>query len=312
MTKVVKKPNIELYIKGYFHILFNNKKSLKDEIKNLENKLNSDDLNVVYERVNFYNKLSKPVEISKTFKVANLYHPKSPKAYYLDLLEYTKYFDDNLYLDFIAGDVNQLTQTPSIVKTRPIVENNNTNVLMNLDKFRHFVFIKNDVPFQNKKNLLIGRFYVNQQNRIDFFQKHFHNPLCNLGQVNKNNGNLAWYKKSISLQEHLKHKFILSLQGHDVATNLKWIMSSNSIAVMPKPTVESWYMESKLIGGIHYIEILPDYSDLDEKINYYIDNEQECLNIIQNANNYIKQFQNPNIEKLCSLLVLEKYFKFTN
>lgn len=312
MTKVIKRTNLEMYIKGYFNIFFRHKKSLTNEINVLKNKLSTEELNTVNERVNFYNKLSDKTEISKTFKVTDLYKPKSPKSYYLDLLDFANYFDENLFLDFFVGDLSELTKTPSIVKTRPIVENNTNAILMKLNKFRHFVFIKNDIPFQNKKNLLIGRFNITQQHRYDFFEQHFFNPICDLGQVNKNGGNLAWYKKTISHKEHLKYKFILSLQGNDVATNLKWIMSSNSIAVMPKPTVESWFMESKLQGGVHYIEILPDYSDLNEKINYYIHNEKECLEIINNANKYIKHFQNHNIEKLCSLLVLEKYFKLTN
>lgn len=100
----------------------------------------------------------------------------------------------------------------------------------------------------------------------------------------------------------------MSLQGNDVATNLKWIMSSNSIAVMPKPTVETWFMEGELIGGVHYIEIKPDYSDLEERLNYYINNPEECEKIIKNAHQHCKKFFNKNIEDLCSLLVFKRYF----
>ena len=52
-----------------------------------------------------------------------------------------------------------------------------------------------------------------------------------------------------------------------MSSNLKWIMSSNSIAVMPRPEFETWFMEGRLIPGVHYIEINRDYSDLDEKYN---------------------------------------------
>ena len=94
-----------------------------------------------------------------------------------------------------------------------------------------------------------------------------------------------------------------------MATNLKWIMSSNSIAVMPKPTLETWFMEGKLEGGKHYIEIRPDYSDVEEQLNYYINNPDKCLEIIQNAHNFVQQFQNKKVEDLCSLLVLQKLCK---
>ena len=54
-------------------------------------------------------------------------------------------------------------------------------------------------------------------------------------------------------------------------------MSSNSIAVMPKPTIETWFMESKLEGGKHYIEIAPDYHDLEAKLTYYIAHPEEMF-----------------------------------
>ena len=43
-------------------------------------------------------------------------------------------------------------------------------------------------------------------------------------------------------------------------------------------------------------------------LNYYINNVDECLKIIENANTYVSQFKDYNREKLISLLVLEKYF----
>lgn len=128
--------------------------------------------------------------------------------------------------------------------------------------------------------------------------------------MNQKGGNPLWIKPKISIEKHLDYKFILSLQGNDVATNLKWIMSSNSIAVMPKPTIETWFMEGTLIADYHYIEIASDYSDLEEKLNFYLKSPQKCLEIIRNANAYCAQFWDRNTEKLCSLMVLEKYFKF--
>ena len=87
-------------------------------------------------------------------------------------------------------------------------------------------------------------------------------------------------------------------------------MSSNSVAVMPKPTIETWFMEGTLEGGKHYIEIKDDYSDLETQLEYYIANPDKCLEIIKNAQQHTQQFWNKDIEDLCSLLVLEKYFKY--
>ena len=104
----------------------------------------------------------------------------------------------------------------------------------------------------------------------------------------------------------------MCVEGVDVATNLKWVMSSNSIAVMPRPSVESWFMEQKLIPDYHYIEIDKNFSNLEERLDFFIKNPSKCHEIIINANNYVKQFKNKKREELISLLVLEKYFYFTS
>jgi hypothetical protein len=101
----------------------------------------------------------------------------------------------------------------------------------------------------------------------------------------------------------------MALEGNDVASNLKWVMSSNSIAVMPRPTCETWFMEGELIPNYHYIEIREDYSDLIERINYYEEHPEEAKQIVQHANEWCSQFQNKEREDIISVLVLQKYFK---
>lgn len=144
-----------------------------------------------------------------------------------------------MLIDYVFGDVTHIPNSPSIVKSRPISAGNQNSVLLNLDKTRHFVWVKNDKPFHEKKDLLIGRGGADLPNRFDFYEKYFNHPLCDLGFVGRGIGKPEWQKPKFGIEKHLDYKFILSLQGNDVATNLKWIMSSNSIAVMPKPTVET-------------------------------------------------------------------------
>ncbi|HEY0246435.1 MAG TPA: glycosyl transferase family 90, partial [Mucilaginibacter sp.] len=174
------------------------------------------------------------------------------------------------------------------------------------------VFIKDTVPFAEKKDMLIGRGAMTQLHRMRFMEQYFDNPLCDLGQVNREGGNPKWIKPKISIPRHLAYKFILSLEGNDVATNLKWVMSSNSVAVMAKPRYETWFMEGRLIADHHYILIKDDYSDLEEKLQYYINNPKAAQAIVNNANQYIQQFLNKKQEDLIALLVLEKYFYYTS
>ena len=82
-----------------------------------------------------------------------------------------------------------------------------------------------------------------------------------------------------------------ALKECDTATSIKWVMSSNSICVMPKPKYETWFMEGKLEAGVHYIEVNDNFSNAEEKINYYSMHTEEALQIIKNANAYVDQFK---------------------
>jgi hypothetical protein len=309
MSKIQKKIKFFYYIQSFFRIFFPNLRE-KNYYSELKRKINYNELLTIQKRVEYYNKVGHDFSINPIeTRVRDLLHPVTPKSYYFDTYEYARFFDEQRPISWIFGDVVKVPSSPSIVKSRPINSNNSNSILLNLDKVRHFKFVKNDKPFLQKKNQLIGRAGVYQKHRIEFFEKYFNHPLCDLGQVNKAEGRPElWYKPKISVSEHLNYKFILSLQGNDVATNLKWIMSSNSIAVMPKPTFETWFMEGTLVGGKHYIEIQPDYVDLEEQLQYYLEHPNKCLNIIQNSNLHCQQFFNPVHEDICSMMVLEQYF----
>ena len=179
---------------------------------------------------------------------------------------------------------------------------------------RHFLFIEDKISFSKKNNSIVGRGLLQDEKKLQirFLEKHFDNPICDVGQTNDYRDN-KWRVGFMPIYKQLRYKFILCCwEGNDVASNLKYVMSSNSLAVTKKPKYETWFMEGTLIGGIYYVEIKDDSSDLDEKINYYSTHIKEAEKIIQNANTYIKQFQNKKREDLISILVLEKYFKQTS
>ena len=66
-------------------------------------------------------------------------------------------------------------------------------------------------------------------------------------------------------------------------------------------------MEGLLKPGYHYVMIRDDYSDLEEKIDYYSSNHEEAKFIINNAQNYVRNFINKDLETLISIKVLQKY-----
>ena len=268
------------------------------------------DRDYILSRVNYYCKLIAPATIHGTFLLGSM--PKATNNYFRDFFEYSRYFDKGLRVDTAFGDNTELKQTPSIAKSRPICNENENCVLCNLDKVRHFIFLNDQRSFESKLPKAIYRGVSYQPHRIDFLEKYFGSEWVDCGDTGANPHKAEWKTHQITLYDHLKYKFVISIEGNDVASNLKWVMSSNSIAVMPKPKYETWFMEGTLIPNYHYIEIKDDYSDLPERLQYYIDHPEETKKIIENAHEYVAQFQDKDREDLIHLLVLQKYFSLTN
>lgn len=310
MTKVSKKNKLSFYFQGFLRGVVP-VKTFDKKINELHKIVPKSDLKNIEKRVDYYNKINSETKVLHHGTVVkDLLKPKTPKSYYFDTFEFARYFPKENLVDFAFGDVNTILDFPMITKSRPINGNNENNILLNLDKARHFISVKDTINYSEKKNVMIGRAGVFQEHRIKFYAEYFNNPLCDLGQVNKKGGNSDWIKPKISIHEHLKNKFILSLEGNDVATNLKWIMSSNSIAVSPPLKMETWYMEGTLKPNEHFICTDENYKNLEEKLQYYLDHENEAKEIIANAKEFRNQFSNRNVENLISILVLKKYFDY--
>ena len=68
-------------------------------------------------------------------------------------------------------------------------------------------------------------------------------------------------------------------------------------------------MEDTLEPFVHYIPLLDDFSDIEEKIEWAESNQEKCKEIASNSTKFINQFLNTNKEKLIEKLVLENYLK---
>lgn len=279
--------------------------NLQSKLRGAENY----DTQYLRSRVNYYNKINDTVQLPDTLPaLSELKLRKKQKVYFFDSYEYTRYFNQHLKASFLFGDIREVPAVPGILKSRPLLDDNSNSVLLKLNKVRHFIYTRDKKPFESKKNMLVGRGGITRPHRIKFYEMYFNHPLCNSGQTNRWGKNDHWIKERLTIDEQLDYKFILCLEGNDVASNLKWVMSSNSLAVMPKPKFETWFMEGTLIPNHHYVMINDDYSDLEERLTHYIHHPEEALTIIRNANEYVAQFRNKKREDVISLLVLEKYF----
>jgi hypothetical protein len=239
--------------------------------------------------------------------------------YYINDLR--KYFNNseikifNIYIAF--GDIDVKMKKYCFTKSRPIDLTNNLNILLNLNTPRHWEGLddvkKFDIPFDKKNNKIIWRGGSTGNKRVKFVNKYQNHQNKNIdikfSNLCQNIINNNYILSKLSINEQLQSKFLISIEGNDVATNLKWILYSNSVVIMPKPTVCSWVMEDKLISGTHYIEIKSDYSNLEEKYKWCLNNLETCKKIAENGKKYIEQFLNQENEKKITNKIIEIYCK---
>lgn len=210
--------------------------------------------------------------------------------------------------------MRDIPTSPTIVKSRNLGNDNSNAVLLKLNKLRHFIFLDDPTAFADKEDRAIFRGQIGtRENRIRFVETFASHPRVDAANTLAKGGLLADNPDGkptaprLSLYDHLRYRYIMCLEGNDVASNLKWVMSSHSLAVMPRPTCETWFMEGRLLPGVHYVEIRDDYADLIEKMDYYSLHPDEAEQIVRHANEYVAQFRDSRRERYIALRVMQKY-----
>lgn len=282
----------------------------------LERKL-VDKKNYVESRVNYYCQLNQAFEIPGLDATTyGNYKRRGNTSYYYDLKEYLRYFPSMCKFAYHFGDETHINSVPTLFKARPIKGDNAFSVLFKLDSPRHFRFVSDKTPYLEKKDMAVfrGAVHRGQTHRVNFMRKMFGHPLMDAGQPNVNDSEYfdpRWQKPFMGVVEQLEYKFLVCLEGNDVASNLKWAMSSNSVVITPKMKFETWFMEGKLEAGVHYIEVKDDWSDFDEQIQYYLQNPGKAQQIIQNAHQHVAPFLERDLERLVCIKTLERYFELS-
>ncbi|WP_404368181.1 glycosyl transferase family 90 [Marinobacter sp.] len=266
-------------------------------------------------RVNYYNQLEHRFPLPATAEPIEDFSSKGKSsAYSCDFRNHARYFPGHLKLSYLFGDVTEVPAEARMLKSRPITgdSSNRNSVILKLNTVRHYHFVPDPLAFREKKPMAVWRGKSNQPHRIEFARQYADHPLCNVGcTVHKEPQALGYHRDFLSVEEQLKYQFVVSLEGIDVATNLKWIMASNSLCLMRRPRFETWFMEGTLIPGYHYVELKDDYSDLVEKTEYYRENPEKAEAIVRNANHHASRFMDAKMEELVSILVVDKYLRLS-
>lgn len=228
---------------------------------------------------------------------------------------YPRWVDRPLRIKF--GDHWTPYEYPTLTKSRVIGDPN--GILLPLSRERHWgwrpeVIASIDTKWSNKQPTMVWRGItsgaegVESQRAILVKRWIDHSPQMDIAfshttpELNEVLG--PWVRGKLSIKEQLRHAFILAIEGNDVATNLKWILLSRSVPIMPHPRFETWLLESQLKPWIHYVPVRDDFEDLAEVLAWCQANMSMCKQIGEAGRSYIVQFMNLPCERRVAEQVL--------
>jgi len=161
----------------------------------------------------------------------------------------------------------------------------------------------NYVDYNKKQNICVWRGNIINGSKYNFFEPDNKNEMnqrtyfANL--YNKNAfRNIDYSKESLSIPEQLQYKYILDIDGYTSAWDATaWKLYSGSVMLKVKGVWEQWFY-SEFKEWVHYVPVENDFSDLNEKIKWCINNNEKCKEIAKNARQFaIKTYNWDNAKK---------------
>ena len=254
-------------------------------------------------------------------------------AYCNPIIDIMNKFGINKTVSVAVGDNRSSFDTPTLVKSR--ARDSKNCVLFKLNPSRHWapcsIAKENDIRFRDKLPAVCWRGVTtglwSDDADVEINSSRFHlmkqwsessDSILNIGltqfapSVTHKLGNKTreminnFLREKLTIGEQLRYRYILSLEGNDVATNLKWIMCSNSIPVMPMPSVECWAMEFTLEPWINFIPIKHDTSDLLEAVSFAEENIKLTRKIRKNNKLMMKKYFKQSSEDILMAEILSR------
>jgi hypothetical protein len=156
----------------------------------------------------------------------------------------------------------------------------------------------NFIPFDNKENKCIYRGSKDLGTVFNFFnyknkkqnQRMYFISLYNNNKIN----NMNYSDTFTSIPDQLKYKYILDIDGFsNTWDGTVWKLYSGSVLLKVKGVWKQWYYDN-MKEWIHYVPVNNDFSDINEKIEWCINNDDKCKLISENARQFVKEYLNFN------------------
>lgn len=309
-----------LNILSKLKVVRNHGSKINEQYSNALKKLSSDSGFSVEFRVNYYlgcylnkNKcFFNEYKRDEIFIYRNTLNVITPGSYVIDINRVIAGIDADIPVVF--GDKTHDTDAAYFCKARNI--RTRSGILLRLNKNRHWKEIngfKDQIKFDAKIPLVVWRgastgFAGKEFNiRYRFVERYFNSHNVGFSKLVQGREWASYLIDELSIDEQLNYKYIVVLEGNDVATSLKWVLKSNSIPIMPNPTKETWLMEGLLEPYQHYLPLNDDLSNLDELISWAENNPQKAIEIVDNGYQFMQMFEDEHNEHLIETMLVRSY-----
>lgn len=152
------------------------------------------------------------------------------------------------------------------------------------ETFRQF-----HVPWEQRESILFWRGAVSGGNwRVDTVRKCLYIPKTDVKLIDKYvrpecnpQQNPELFSNIVEPIHQCKYKALLYLDGNSSASNVTWIFASGAVPVFV--SIHEFWFRHLLVPWVHYVPIEWDLSDLEEKIQWIWDHDDEAKKIAENA-----------------------------
>lgn len=93
----------------------------------------------------------------------------------------------------------------------------------------------------------------------------------------------TFFSHRADLEEHIRHKYILIIDGNCIASSHQWVFGSGSVPVMITHPDNRYWFRKHLKPMVNYVPIKYDLSDLKEQIDWLVANDDKAKEIASNA-----------------------------
>lgn len=215
----------------------------------------------------------------------------------------------------------EIVKYPMFNKVRPLCDTNRNSVFVNkichnkkrvepillpLNRKRHFgvasLVPENDIQWEEKMPKAVWRGQYGKTDKshngsdIDnthdikyaLVSKHLNSSLVDAKfSRHANSAPPLMAGSYLDMKDQLRYKYIISIEGNDVSSGLKWMLFSNSIVLAPSFTWEGWAMEGLLEPHVHYLPLKEDMSNVEEMIAWAEDHPNEVQLIRERSTVFI-------------------------